>query len=159
MHARAISWCQGNWYSTRAHNESEARRARCILIKLEKEKWKMDATHAHNFRLKPVHSNMGFIPYISSSNKTHNVDWQTSVMLLLGRKSGCCTLVPDAAKNVPGLSRRSGWKDLPCGLNPPVDIYTTLGGSMLPKVAARWGWGHWTQRSPSDPRITLGLPS
>ena len=88
----------------------------------------MDATHAHNFRLKPVHSNMGFISYISSSNKTQNVDWQTSVMSLLGRKSGCCTLVPDAAKNVPGLSRRSGWKDLPCGLNPPVDIYTTLGG-------------------------------
>ena len=46
----------------------------------------MDATHAHNFRLKPVHSNMEFI---ASSNKTQNVDWQTSVMSLVPTRARC----------------------------------------------------------------------
>ena len=73
---------------------------------------------------------------------------------LLGMEELQLLTSPGRSIDFPELRRWSGWRDLPLRLR-STGIYATLGWSMLPKTATRWGWGHLTQRTPSEPRITL----
>ena len=95
----------------------------------------------------------------SISCKQKNID-DRRVVSPLGWRICSCAQVPDAAKEPQSCVDGVAGKIYLCGLDPPDGIYTTLGGSVLPRMATRWELGHWTQcrvSALSDPRTTPGL--